>query len=418
MRIINFRNLLKLIIILIFFSFILGFYFNENSAGGGPGDYNHIANNYNLIFSNDYSEIDWSKYRSTRFPLHYFIINSYLPYNLNLLKLNIFFLSVLSFIIFYLVLLEKKKLYKDKISRLNLLLLSSILLLSPYFRTSAFWMLEENIGFFFLLISFFLILRGINNNNQNYIYFGIFFSYLSFYSSQNLLIFIIANFLYLFQIYKNDQNKILIIIFINIIFILPLFIFFDQFKLIMGNTLSSRLMVNNLINYSNIISIFSILSIYCVPFLFLEKKYGIFKYKFVVKYILFCFFSLIFFFLIFKNISYEFLSGGSIKKLIYLFPLSNEIKSYLFILSGWFGFLLFFYLAQKYKYLYFFIFFYASAFLITDYTFQEYFDPVFLFFFFFYCKSLNNIEIKRLSIVCVYFALFLFSAIIYYSRII
>ena len=34
-----------------FLSFIFGYYLQENSAGGGPGDYNHIANNYNLIFS-------------------------------------------------------------------------------------------------------------------------------------------------------------------------------------------------------------------------------------------------------------------------------------------------------------------------------------------------------------------------------
>ena len=48
--------------IIIFLSFFFGYFIGENSAGGGPGDYNHIATNYNLIFQNNIKDIDWDLY--------------------------------------------------------------------------------------------------------------------------------------------------------------------------------------------------------------------------------------------------------------------------------------------------------------------------------------------------------------------
>lgn len=98
-------NLLSFSLIL---SFVLGFLFNENSAGGGEGDFGHILNNYELIFGNSFNDIDWSKYRDSRFPLDYFIFKLYLPASLDYWRLNIFLISMITpFILFYVL---KKKL--------------------------------------------------------------------------------------------------------------------------------------------------------------------------------------------------------------------------------------------------------------------------------------------------------------------
>ena len=70
-------------------SFIFGFLINENSAGG-RGDFGHILNNYQLIFGNFFADIDWSKYRDSRFPLDYFIFKLYLPSDVNFWIYNIF----------------------------------------------------------------------------------------------------------------------------------------------------------------------------------------------------------------------------------------------------------------------------------------------------------------------------------------
>ena len=90
MAINNKEKIYSISIFLIILSFIYGFVIGENSAGGGEGDYDHILNNYNLIFNNSFENIDWSKYRDSRFPLDYFLFKFYLPNSEFIWRLNIF----------------------------------------------------------------------------------------------------------------------------------------------------------------------------------------------------------------------------------------------------------------------------------------------------------------------------------------
>ena len=97
-------NTLSLLLII---SFIFGFLLNENSAGGGEGDFGHILNNYQLIYGNSFTDIDWSKYRDSRFPLDYFIFKLYLPNNVDFWIYNIFLISFITPAILYLTLKKK-----------------------------------------------------------------------------------------------------------------------------------------------------------------------------------------------------------------------------------------------------------------------------------------------------------------------
>ena len=61
--------------VLIYLSFFLGYFFQENSAGGGFVDFQHISNNILLFKESNFFEINWMKYESTSLPIYYLIIN-------------------------------------------------------------------------------------------------------------------------------------------------------------------------------------------------------------------------------------------------------------------------------------------------------------------------------------------------------
>ena len=170
------------LIVLAMTSFIYGFNIREDSAGGGLHDFNHTWNSQ-TIFNNN-SLIDSIKNTKTgeikeninsHFPFSY-ILNKFLnPFSNNkenFLK-SIFILNFFLPLIFFFIL---KNNFKNK----NLYLLgclSSILYLSPYFRTSAYWAGMENYGLFMFVISFYFFsnyLKKKINIKFNILFFSIF----------------------------------------------------------------------------------------------------------------------------------------------------------------------------------------------------------------------------------------------------
>ena len=84
-----------------------------------------------------------------------------------------------------------RKIYINHINNFYIFILSSIILLSPYFRTSSFWGLEENFGIFATIVSviFFNKIKSEQNKNKTInIFFVVFFSSLCVYFDQKLLI--------------------------------------------------------------------------------------------------------------------------------------------------------------------------------------------------------------------------------------
>lgn len=407
------KKILISINVLIFISFFVGYLIGENAAGGGPGDYNHISSNYDLIYQNNLKDINWRLYDSSRYPFLYFLTKIYLPLDYNIIKLNNFILSILTPIIIFLIVYYKSLFLKSKKNILIFITISSIFYLSPYFRTSAFWMLEENFGIFFLSIStFFLYLSFNYKKNFLLIFLNLLFIYFSFFSSQNLFIFVVANYFFYIKYFWKQKIKIFYITLLNLIFLLaPYLIFENIFFEISKNVSAARISFN----YFNIVEIFSILLIYVFPIYLLNFKLdeiiNLFRKNSIVLILMYLIFMLIFF-----NYESEVLGGGAIKKLL-LLTFGNHLLYKIFLISSAFvGLLMYLKLSifKDFKLLFFSPYFILLTFV--DSVYQEYLDPIFLIFVLFYTNLLYFKNISRLYKFIFYFLLLLISGNIYYLK--
>ena len=177
------NNFIYLILILLAVSsYIYGFTVREDSAGRGLKDFRQTWNNQIIFDKNPLidalkntktSEIKESI--NSHFPFSY-ILNKFLnPYSVNkenFLK-SIFIFNFFAPIIFFFSL---RNIYTNN----NLYLLgclSSILYLSPYFRTSAYWAGMENYGLIMFITSFYFFsnyLKKKINIRSNIILFSVF----------------------------------------------------------------------------------------------------------------------------------------------------------------------------------------------------------------------------------------------------
>ena len=408
------KKLFYFLSFIIFFSFIFGYLIQENSAGGGPGDYNHIATNYNLIFSNKFNNINWDEYDSSRFPLHYFITKVYLPLDLEIIKFNNFVLSL--FIPVILFFSQKQKLINLNLDyRSHLFIpLCFLIYLSPYLRTSAYWMLEENFGIFFLVLSSFFLFSALGISSKYKILkiiLNLFFIYCAFYSSQNLFVFVIINFLFLVNHFWNKKIYIFIICLLNTIFLfLPIILFYDVFTKIFNNISSAR--VEFKIN--NIIDFFSILFIYFLPVslvCFKKKQFVDFYKKY---YHLIIFFFGVYLYLFWNYESVE-LGGGAIKKLLLFLFNQSFLYKFFFILSSYLGLVLSIQIIkEKELKLIFFILPYLFFIIFANYVFQEYLDPLVIVYIILFTNIFDSLKEKDIIFLISYFFLFLVSANLYY----
>ena len=198
----NYKFFSFILIFLSLFSFFFGFYLDENSAGGGSyiGDWIFLWPNLKLFVDNDfYTAITHENFLTNRPPLLYMLHASLNPFVDNEItyRRSVFVLSLAVPILFYFCLKQK---FKEK-DNLLLILVTSTIFLSPYFRTSSFWGLEENYGIIFLLLTYLFLNYFLQNKNEyDYkIYFQLFlltfFSSLCIYFDQKLLIIPIIAFL-------------------------------------------------------------------------------------------------------------------------------------------------------------------------------------------------------------------------------
>jgi hypothetical protein len=399
---------------IVFFSFIFGYFFKENSAGGGPGDYNHIATNYNLIFSNNFYNINWDEYDSSRFPLHYFIAKLYLPLDLKIIRFNNFVLSLLIPIILVFSL-------KQKLVNLNLnyylhlfIPVCFLIYLSPYLRTSAYWMLEENFGIFFLVTSSFFLYSALNISS-NYkiikIILNLFLIYCAFYSSQNLFVFVIINFIFLIKYFWTNKFYIFIICLLNTIFLFfPMIFFYDIFVKIFINISSVRVEFQ----IDNIVDFFSIILIYLFPISLIcfNKNQFINFYTKYYHIIIFSFGAYLYFFWNYESVE---LGGGAIKKLLLFIFDDGFLYKLFFILSSYLGLLLSIQIIKdKETNLIFFILPYLFFFIFGNFVFQEYLDPLVLIYIILFTNIFDALKEKQILFLYTYFIFFLVGANIYY----
>ena len=159
------QNISIFLIILAIVSFLLGFYYDEKATNGYV-DLSWIKDNIKIFLDNNILEsIKHPDYFGNRTPLMYILhvlLNPFIE-NIYFYRISVFIFSSVGFFLFFLCL---KKKFKDT-NRIVLTLIASTLLLSPYFRSSAIWGLEENYAIVFMLLSF-LSLNSFLNNNQNF----------------------------------------------------------------------------------------------------------------------------------------------------------------------------------------------------------------------------------------------------------
>ena len=412
-------HLLDLLSFSLILSFVLGFLFNENSAGGGEGDFGHILNNYELIFGNSFNDIDWSKYRDSRFPLDYFIFKLYLPTSLDYWGLNIFFISLITPLILFYV-LKKKNYDLDKLEKNSyLLFIAFFIFISPYFRTSAFWMLRENIGYLFWIISMLFFFNLEKNSNITINLLACFlFSYMAFYSSQNLFIIPLTNFFLLFNFKKILDKKNLYLVLINLIFFSPLIIFFEFFKNAIQYIEIDE--INRItFSYYKIADLFGIILIYILPFFLIYFNPGQIKDIIYKNFKIIVIFLICFSFIFWNYPNEDFLSGGALRKVLNIL-ISNEILFKLIYLPiCGFSMLVSFYFAfKKEKTLLFLLLPYTIFFTFINYIFQEYLDPILLLFLILYSKNFIYLIKSKIVYLFIYFLTFYLGAFSYYTFII
>ncbi len=206
----NKNNLIIFFTFLIYISFFLGFYFNENSIGSGgyDGDLGWMWKNFTIYKSNDlWTSIHHPDFFGNRTPLLYILHILFNPfiYDIDSYRFIVFCISFLAPLIFYICLTQKFK-HTDKTI---LFFISSFILLSPYYRTSAYWGLEINYGIITMLSSILFLNYTLYNNANSKLklYFSLtlltFFSSLCLYFDQKLLI---IPLIVLFEILRSKIN--------------------------------------------------------------------------------------------------------------------------------------------------------------------------------------------------------------------
>ena len=414
------NNTLYMILILFSLSsFIYGFVIREDSAGGGKIDFSNTWTNQKIFNENTTiasikntktSEIKLSI--NSHFPSSY-IINKFLnPFSKNKenFLISIFILNIFLPIIFFLIL---KKNYKKQ----NLYLLacfSSIIYLSPYYRTSSYWAGMENYGLLMMVISYYFYstyLKEVNNKKKYILIFSI-FSCLCVYFDQKLAL-IPLIYSYLFLKHENNKINISFYIIINFILSLPVFsLIYYWGSLISPHDTISRSF--GTLYLEQIGYFFSITSFYLIPYIFIFHK-KIFQFVmsnkkyFMILFFLFSVYLILIFLFPTNYFQWEHLGKGwahKLSRLIFEDEFSQKIFLYFIFFISIFSF---FAVAQKRILLIFFVIFFIPISLLILPFFQEYLDPlvfIFLSLFFYNNDELNNRLVKSHYLFSLTFLIF------------
>ena len=414
------------LIILVILSFFFGFYLDESSfgAGGYNGDFEHIYTNLEFFLKNDLTtSIANPAYHDSRPPTSYILheaLNPFVEDKINFRR-SVFFISLLVPILFYFCLKQK---FNNK-ENLLLILLSSVVFLSPYFRTSAFWALQENYGLIFLLLTF-LSIRFLNEDNNQFAYikyiklFTItFLSSACIYFDQKLIIIPTICF---FEIISSKQliKFKIFSTFCYFIFSLPyIYLITIWGSLIPSSPASSRNFFE-VFYFDHLGYASTMIAFYLLPLLLFkgEKIILLIKNLFRDKknhlLIIFFFLYLIFLLIFFDSNEESLLGGGFIHK-ISILMFKNHIYQSAFIYFSFFvsWLIILIYFNKNFKD--YFILGYLLFLPISIWPlFQEYFDPLILIFAFTFFSSKVYINYKNSIILFVYLSFFLVSSNVYY----
>ena len=294
--------------LLCFFSLTISLIIEENSSGGSKLDSEitrQFVDSFSINFS--YGIEYFVNSGQVQSPIFYIVL-AYFEKILGKFFLKYFYLliSALVPIVFYTSL--KKKF--QNIDKNYLFLISLIIFLSPFFRSSAVWMTTDNLAilFYILSISKYLSLKK-SNSSKNIILCLIYLS-LAVYIRQYYIIF----FLFFFIKFRNilSLKKLFIFLLFEILIFLPLiwyYYYFLEINLSGLNTLESATSPFKLNYFINLLIFLSLYFFYTIPLytnIFLEIKKNIIKYFFFILVLFLIFLSIYFT----SNLIFDEFGGG------------------------------------------------------------------------------------------------------------
>ena len=434
------NNKNTLIVSLTFFvyvSFFLGFYFNENSIGSGGynGDLAWMWNNFEIYKNNDlWTSIHHPDFFGNRTPLLYILHILFNPFifDIDSYRLTVFLISFLAPLIFYVCLIQK---FKD-VDKAILFFISSLILLSPYYRTHAYWGMEINYGMITMLASIFFLNYSLYEkiNSKIKLYFSLtlltFFSSLCLYFDQRLLIIPIIVLLEILRSKINLRFKIFSLINYSIYAIPFLYLIIIWKGIVPPNTQENNpnvitsLSRLDLFWFENLGYASTMIAFYLLPLLFFKNKniYLLIKDFFSDKtsYIFISFFFIYLIYLVnffdFHEFTIEkYLVGlGYVHKIsLILFNdyLLQEIFTYFAFFVSWLIILIF--IEKNLRDFFILIYFYFLSLVLWPLV-QEYFDPIIILLAFTIFSSKLLINFKNSIFLFIYLGTFLISANIYY----
>ena len=413
------------LIILAITSYIFGFIFDEDPGGGGKfkGDVNTIYSNLKIFLANDiYTASMHEGYMSSRIPGVYIFHKLFNPFvdTLSSYRKSVFAISFFLPILFFFCIRKK---FKDT-ETTTLMIISSIIYLSPYFRTSAYWGLEENLSLIFMMLSYlsFNYVLSIKNQNTKKFIFSLFllplFSSLTLYFDSKLVIIPLICFAQIILSNINFKYKSYLTI-LYIIFSLPFFYFlFIWGNIVPPNAQDTRftLMPEN-IGYS-----MAMIAFYLFPLFFFKNNILADMTSFIKdRYNIFWIIVFIFFlFYLMSNFDFEnqeILGKGILHKTsLILFEKVYYQKLFTYI-GFFFSFIIvLFHFNKGTANITTFIFFTLFS-LICYPVLQEYFDPIILLIAFTFLNISIKLTKMRSYFVFLYFFLFLLGSNIYYYKV-
>ena len=389
------------------FSLVISSIMGENSSGGSKIDNEitrHFIDNFLISFDNGIKYfISTGQVQSPIFYILASFIEKILGFNF--LKYSYLFISSLIPAIFYISL--KKKFIK--INENILFLLSLIIFLSPYFRSSAVWVTTDNFAIIFFILSVSKYLDFEEKNTNKNIILCIFYISIAVYIRQYYIIFFLFYFLKFLQVL--NLKKIFNLIFLITIIFIPFIVYYYYFlktNIIYQSFGKSTFDIDIL---NNILIFSSLYLFYTIPFYInnlTEIKGNIFRNLNKCLIIFFVFGAIYFYY----PISLNTFGGGVFIKISNIFN-SNII----FLVSSFLGTLLILMNLNKNNFVVYLCLIFAFPTIII---YQKYFDPLLIMTVLTLTKGgmLNNIlNLNRINLIYIYsyFIFFLIISNLYYS---
>tara|TARA_Y100000816_G_scaffold58818_1_gene38522 strand:+ start:1442 stop:2749 length:1308 start_codon:yes stop_codon:yes gene_type:complete len=346
MQVTNNQNLKyknPLIVFILFYTTILiGFFFNEDSLGGARVDFIHHYE-ISLKFSKNFLETfqnfgSFEEGMDTRNSPVFWIFISFLNnfFSEDILRILNSFVSILIGLVF----LKCLRVKFESIKLSTLIILSSVIFLSPTIRSLSIWPYTYIWGLFFFIVSiyYFLIFLKENDNNKKFnlslksITFVVFSSYIY----PSFAIFFLYYYLY-YVFYFKISKRLFYITFYSLIFSLPALYYIVEKDVITSFTHAQGIStsLSESLNISNkIIIISTMILFFILPIINLNELVRKLKsIKILPLTIMFIFFVLNIYFFNFPSMKVGGFGGGFFYKLSNLIFENNYLFFFAFLIS-------------------------------------------------------------------------------------